>query len=140
MNDFRIVLCNETNKNLCNFYNLMHPRLDLRDGEWWIAVVSLIRNFTPTDRYIETICINSNLTNPLLFGEKTQFILRAINAHSFIVSYTRKKLQYIKGNKKIFNSIHIELMDIDGRTIFTDRDKGQTTITLSLVNIPENIV
>ena len=118
----------------------MHPRLDLRDGEWWIAVVSVIRNFTPTDKHIETICINSNLTEPLLFGEKTQFVLRTINAHSFIVSYTRKELQYIKSNKKIFNSIHIELTDIDGRTIVTDRDKGQTTITLNLMNIPENIV
>ena len=48
----------------------MHPRLDLRDGEWWIAVVSVLPNFTPTDKYNETICIKSNLTEPLLFGEK----------------------------------------------------------------------
>ena len=75
METFRLEVFNTAGENLCHFQNATQTTLDLRKGQWWVALASVLRNFIPCEKDSETIFINCNLTEPIAFGGRTQSIL-----------------------------------------------------------------
>ena len=137
MDTFRLVVFNTPGENPCRFQNATQATLDLREGQWWVALASVLRNFCPREKDSETIFIHCNLIEPIAFGGFTQSVLRAIDDDTPMIAYSRKELHYIKANNSTFNNIHIELVNADGRVVSTDRDKSHITITLSFIHIPD---
>ena len=136
MDTFRLVVFNTPGENPCRFRNTTQPTLDLREGQWWVALASVLRNFSPQEKDCETIFIRCNLIQPIAFGGCTQSVLRAVDEDTPMITYSRKELHYIKANNSTFNNIHIELITADGRVVSTNRDRSHITITLSFIHIP----
>ena len=137
MDTFRLVVFNTAGENPCHFQNATQTTLDLREGQWWVALASMLRNFSPHEKDSETIFIHCNLTEPIAFGGRTQSILRAVDADMPMIAYSRKELHYIKANNSTINNIHIELVNADVRVVSTNYDKSYITITLSFIHIPD---
>ena len=106
MDTFRLVVFNTPGENPCRFRNATQPTLDLCEGQWWVALASVLRNFRNF--------IHCNLIQPIAFGGCTQSVLRAVDEDTPMITYSRKELHYIKANNSTFNNIHIELITADG--------------------------
>ena len=96
MDTFRLVVLNTPGENPCHFRNATQPTLDLREGQWWVALASVLRNFSPQEKDCETIFIHCNLIQPIAFGGCTQSVLRAVDEDTPMITYNRKELHYIK--------------------------------------------
>ena len=68
MDTFRLVVFNTPGENPCRFRKATQSTLELREGQWWVALASVLRNFRPREKGSETIFIHCNLIEPTASG------------------------------------------------------------------------
>ena len=88
MDTFRLVVFNTAGENPCRFQNATQTTLDLLEGQWWVALASVLRNFRPREKDSNTIFIHCNLIEPIAFGGRTQSILRAVDDDTPMIAYS----------------------------------------------------
>ena len=94
MDTFRLVVFNTPGENPCHFQNATQTTLDLREGQWWVPLASVLRNFRPCEKDSETIFIHCNLIEPIPFGGHTQSVLRSVDDDTPMIADSRKELHY----------------------------------------------
>lgn len=133
MGDINIALMNSKKDNACAFRVQMQPILDLREGEWFVALSFVNMNFLIKHKP-DNVYITSSIVEHTNFGDGQRQILRYFGK-SYSNEFYEEELMYIKAAKGLHNDIAIRLVDEDGHTLETKSANPQTTIRLRLFNI-----
>lgn len=132
--DVNLILVNDDGENPCSFRAQMIPVLDLRDGDWFIALSSIDINFVFT-REVENVFVLTSIAESTHFGSRKESVLRNLGT-STSMSFCDEELMFIKAKQGLHNYVHVSLTDEEGRVLESRTVHPQTLLALRLFHIP----